>query len=131
MFFNVDNLDKEAKSDSKRFMQILHDHFLGRSIPKSKWSPRVKSQITGLSYMLNPAPIFNLKSVDINYLVQYVKLTALRDYSLYKLYGYAGLDLTFFPDIIYSNIKHNPLIQIVGNHIYFKYEEQYLQQKKD
>jgi hypothetical protein len=80
--------------------------------------------MVGNSFLINPEPLFKIKkSVDILYIIQYIKLAAKRDYSLYKYYGVKSLQLSYFPDINLEVIKTNPLLKITPTEIFFAYEE--------
>ena len=103
-------------------MQILDILYNKRLPSKKKGIPRVLRSIKGTSYILNISPLFTLQDIDINYILQYVKLAARRDYTLYKLYGIKSLQLSYFPDINIQTIKHNPLLKITDTEIHFKYE---------
>ncbi len=83
---------------------------------------RSRVSLVGHSYLLNPKEFFEDKSTDIIFRVQYLKLAGMRDYGLYKQYKYTGLQTSFFPDLAYDNIKHNPLLIIKPTEILFKYE---------
>lgn len=83
---------------------------------------RSRVSLVGHSYLLNPKEFFEDKSTDIIFRVQYLKLAGMRDYGLYKQYKYIGLQTSFFPDLAYDNIKHNPLLIIKPTEILFKYE---------
>ena len=126
MFFNLEVLEAEAGSDIAKFVALLNYHFTGTLVKHKsiKYKPSRKN-LAGYSFILNAAPILNLKSVDIAYVVQYIKLAARRDYTLYKFNNYKALDISYFPEIRLEVIKHNPLLKIVGNHIFFKFEESY------
>ena len=78
--------------------------------------------LTGNSFLLFPEPLF-IDNTDILYLVQYIKLAALRDWNLYKQYKYKSLQTSFFPDLNYDAIRSNPLLKITPTQITFKYEE--------
>lgn len=82
-----------------------------------------RSAMHGESFLLNTVDLFNDKSTDPSYIVQYIKLAARRDHAMYKLYNITYLDLTYYPDLDRSKISHNPLLKIAGNNLYFKYEE--------
>jgi len=84
---------------------------------------RSKKPLHGTSYLLNPEKLFSDKTTDLLFKSQYIKLTARRDYSLYKEYGYKGLHRSFFPDLNIPAIKNNPLLRITDTEILFKYEE--------
>lgn len=122
-FFNLENLEKESCGNSATFVEILGILYY-RKLPSSrKGVRRVKLNMKGNSFILNLKPVLQLKkSIDTAYIVQYVKLCAMRDYSLYKLYGIKSLLLSYYPDINLDAIKHNPLLQITQSEIHFKYE---------
>ena len=122
VFFNLQTLEAQSCNDSNKFMAMLEYHY-SKKLPSkySKYKPS-KVSLTGNSYLLNPVDLFNDKSTDILYKLQYVKLAGRREYSLYKLYKSKSLQLSYYPDIIYDAIKHNPLLQITQSEILFKYE---------
>jgi hypothetical protein len=122
-FFDLEILEREAGTDSEKFLWLLYYHHT-KSIPKnrhSKYKPS-KYNLNGTSWLLKPDKLFEL-SIDNNYIVQYIKLAARRSYSFYKFYGIKTLDRSLFPDLNLENIKTNPLLKITNNLIYFKYEE--------
>lgn len=126
VFFNLNILDKESKCDPYRFLALLEYHTTGK-LPKSyksKYKPSSVS-LTGFSFILDPIPLFNLKHVDIHFIIQYIKLAALRDYALYRFNQFKALDTTFFPDLNTSVIRSNPLLTIAQKYINFKYEDIY------
>lgn len=123
LFFNLQTLETQSLNDANKFMAMLEYHYSKRLPSKySKYLPS-KIPLNGTSYLLNPLALFNDKSTDILYKLQYIKLAGRRDYSLYKLYKYKALQLSYYPDIIYDTIKHNPLLTITPTEITFKYEE--------
>lgn len=123
LFFNLQTLETQSQNDANKFMAMLEYHYSKRLPSKySKYLPS-KVPLNGTSYLLNPLALFNDKSTDILYKLQYIKLAGRRDYSLYKLYKYKALQLSYYPDIIYDTIKHNPLLTITQTEITFKYEE--------
>ena len=117
-FFDLTNLEAEAGDNYSKFILLLQNHVLGR-LPK----PTQKRTLHGKSFLLNPKPLFANSNVDILYKIQYIKLAARRDYALYKLYGYASLDLSYYPDIDTNKLRTNPLLSINNNQIKFLYEE--------
>ncbi len=122
LFFNLQTLESQSDNDSNKFMAMLEYHFSKRLPSKySKYKPS-KVSLAGGSYLLNPADLFSDKSTDILFKIQYVKLAGRRDYSLYKLYRYKALQLSYYPDILLDVIKHNPLLNITQSEILFKYE---------
>ena len=126
LFFNLGNLEKEAANDPIKFLAVLEYHYRG-SIPssaKSKYKPS-KLPLKGYSFILNPEPIFNIHNIDINYLVQYIKLAGMRDWALYKTHKLITLDISFFPDLNLAKIKSNPILNVLNKQILFKYEELY------
>lgn len=124
LFFNIENLEKESGVDSVRFITLL-DSYCNNKLPSrnNKYKP-AKLTLKGSSYLLNPNPLFKLvKNIDINYIVQYIKLAGRRDYSHYKFYDSRTLQLSYYPDINLNNIKLNPLLKITNTEIFFYYEE--------
>lgn len=122
LFFNLQTLESQSDNDSNKFMAMLEYHFSKRLPSKySKYKPS-KVSLAGGSYLLNPLDLFNDKSTDILFKIQYIKLAGRRDYSLYKLYRYKALQLSYYPDIMLDAIKHNPLLNITQSEILFKYE---------
>lgn len=122
LFFDIKTLEQESDNNLIKFVQILEDHYnkvnkVNLFESKTRYKP-----IHGKSYLLNPLPLFR-QTVDIAYIVQYIKLAAKRDYTLYKLFKDCSLPLSFFPDINKDVIKHNPLINITNTQIQFKFEE--------
>lgn len=124
LFFNLNNLEKEAGNDPVKFVALLEYHYKG-NLPKSrsvKYKPS-KLPLAGYSFILNPGPVFHLDAYDVGYVVQYIKLCAMRDYAHYKFHGVRYLDTTYFPDLNINNIKTNPLLKLAHNQINFKYED--------
>lgn len=124
LFFNLENLEKEAGNDPVKFVALLNYHYKG-NLAKSKYSKYKPSRLplAGYSFILNPGPVFLVKNYDINYVVQYIKLCGMRDYALYKFHGVRYLDTTFFPDLNINKIKSNPLLTVATKQINFKYED--------
>ncbi len=121
-FFNIENLEKEAPCDPKRFLHLLETFYYKRLPRRFNKHRPARLTLIGSSYLINPEPLFTT-NVDINYVLQYVKLAGRRDYSLYKHYKIATLPLSYFPDIDMESIKTNPLLKITQSEIFFKYEE--------
>lgn len=121
LFFNIENLEKEAKEDYKRYLFLFYQ-LAYKKLPsrRDKYKP-AKLNLVGSSFLFNPAPLFT-ETVDIAYIIQYIRLAARRDYFMYKEYGITSLPLSYFPDIILQNIIHNPLLKIKEEEIFFKYE---------
>lgn len=112
-FFDLIKLEKLAKNDLCRFMEILEAEYN---------TILALSKISGKSFLLKPKQLFKAK-IDTVYKVQYVRLAAKRDYFLYKQYGFNGLDLSLYPDLHTNNIKYNPLLEISNNKLTFKLED--------
>ena len=89
-----------------------------RGIP-STTNPR---SLKGNSWLLNVEDLYN-DSTDISYKLQYIDLASRRSYLNYKHYGDASLQLVLYPEVLHSpSIKHNPLLEITGGNLHFKYE---------
>lgn len=124
LFFNLQTLETKTRNDPTKLVETLRLHYLGKTRPKNaKDLVKPLSNLVGTSYLLNAKALFEDKTTDIVYRSQYIRLAGRRDYLLYKLYSYTHLDLSYFLDINVNTIKHNPLLTITENKIYFKYEE--------
>lgn len=124
IFFNLENMEKEAGGDHVKLLRIF-DAFLHKKLPGRYNSvPRTKLKLTGDSFLLNPEPLLEyIGKTDIAYIIQYLKLAAKRDYTLYKLYGVTGLLISYYPDIDLNKIRHNPLLEITETEIKFLFED--------
>lgn len=124
LFFDIQKLEKQAKGSDLKFLEILENHYQISSLKKASFK-KFKS-INGTSYLLNPQALFTLsRSIDISYVVQYVRLAAKRLYNDYTMFNDIGLNITFYPDIDLNLLKYNPLLKITNKYIYFKFEEIY------
>lgn len=123
IFFNLETLERESCDIPQKFVQLLWYHYQNKLLYHSDPRIRKLKTLTGYSFIINPEKLFNDRSTDILYKVQYIKLAARRDYYLYVSYDYRGLDLSFHPDINIETIITNPLLKIKHREILFKYEE--------
>lgn len=123
LFFNLETLEAQSCNNAIQFMSMLEYHW-SKKLPKSSFTKLKPSKVPlhGNSFLLNPRELFEDKSTDILYKLQYVKLAARRDYNLYRQYKYKALQTSFFPDLNYDAIRSNPLLIITGSEINFKYE---------
>ncbi len=119
LFFNLEALEKAAQNDSRKLISLIKEV---NSLNKAILAPIHRKILAGSSFLLNAEDLLANRSVDINYIVQYIKLAGRRDYALYKLYGVKSLPLSYFPDIDLNKINHNPLLNITQSDIHFKYE---------
>jgi hypothetical protein len=122
IFFNLTALETQACNKPNMFMAMLEYHYT-KALPNkySKFKP-AKVSLAGNSYLINPEELFNDKSTDVLYKLQYVKLAARRDYMLYKQYKYKALQTSYFPDLLVDVIRSNPLLEITPTEVHFKYE---------
>ena len=118
LFFNMQNIEKESGSDVKRIFELLNVLYT-----KKLGVTRVKLNLIGTSFLLNPEPFIKDKRTDILYKLQYLKLAAMRGYTQYKEYGLKTLDLSFYPDLDRKLISSNPLLKIKNNQLHFLYED--------
>ena len=116
-FFNLENLEKDSCNNPEKFVTLLKNFYTGKSSRKYG-----KLNLAGRSFLLNPDSLFKSKT-DTAYIVQYIKLAARRDYTLYKHYKVTSLQLSYYPDIDLVAIKTNPLLSITGSEIHFLYED--------
>ena len=121
LFFNLDLLETETNCDPKLMLSMLERHFSKRLIPKNRHELNSFKNLSGHSFLLNAQPLFS-ETCDIAHKAQYIRLAGRRDYTLYKLYRVVYLDLSYFKDIDLDALKHNPLLTITDNKIYFKHE---------
>jgi hypothetical protein len=121
LFFDMDKLEKVSKYSPAKVIGNLKDYYYNK-LPSRYDDPKVR-QIAGLSFLLNPAPLFNeSRSIDLMYVYQYIKLASYRNYGEYKLHGLKSLNLTFFPDIKKELLTLNPLLKVSNKEITFKHE---------
>ena len=113
LFFDLSKLEKLSNTNSNKFITLL----------KHYYTKKLSVNLKGTSFLINPEPLFT-STVDTAYIVQYIKLAARRDYSLYKFYGNKTLLLSYYPDINLEAIKTNPLLKITDSEIHFLIEEQ-------
>ena len=119
LFFNLKNLEREAKCNPIKMIQLLKDFKDNRILV-----PRLKQKLVGSSFLLAPDALLNDRTTDILYIYQYISLAAKRDYSLYSLYGVKHLLLSYFPDLVgLDSIRTNPLLVTANQEIHFLYEE--------
>ncbi len=125
LFFNILVLEQETSCDPDYMLQALRFHWQKRTIAKHKHSvyKPIQKSLAGSSFLLNPEGFFTDKTTDIRYLAQYLRLSARRDYSLYKTHRIKYLDLTYFTDLNLTALESNPLLEITNKQIKFKYEE--------
>jgi hypothetical protein len=123
LYFNLHVLETNALGNSEKLVELLRLHYIRKAIPKNSKSHKPLHNLSGSSFLLNAFSLFNDKSTDVIFKAQYIRLAGRRNYANYKHYGIKYLDLSFFSDIDLNAIKHNPLLTITNNKIYFKYEE--------
>jgi len=125
LFFDILVLEQETLCDPDYMLQALRFHWQKRTIAKHKHSvyKPIKKSLAGSSFLLNPEGFFTDKTTDIRYLAQYLRLSARRDYTLYKTHRIKYLDLTYFSDLNLLALESNPLLEITNKQIKFKYEE--------
>ena len=124
LLFNLEYLDSIATNTLSYIYTLRYFYEKRMVVPPPGVSKKFRrASMIGKSFLLNPKDLFNDRSTDPSYIVQYIKLAARRDYAMYKVFSITHLDLTLYPDIDRSKISHNPLLKIAGNRLYFKYEE--------
>jgi hypothetical protein len=110
--FNLEKLEKLAKGDPIKLVELLETYYKG-----------FNNKLSGTSYLLAPDKLFFDHTTDVLFKSQYIQLAARRSYQQYKDLGYKHLDLSYYPDLKIDALKYNPLITINNNKLYFKYEE--------
>lgn len=124
LFFSLEKLEKQAQGSDPKFMQILSDFYQQKTLKRPSLNKVRFKPINGSSYLLNPQPLF-AQHVDIAYVVQYVRLAARRDYTLFTMFKEIRLDLSYFPELDINSLNRNPLLIVKNKHIQFKFEEIY------
>lgn len=124
LIFNLNKLETFAGDNDVKLIWLLYKWYRDKDcIPrKGDKFVLIKPLTGGSSFLTNPEPLLLDKITDPIYIAQYIKLAGRRDLFMYKQYRVTQLDISFFPDINLENIKYNPLIQVSGNKIHFKYE---------
>lgn len=123
IFFNLNLLLNKAKTD-QQIVEALYNSYIGKTIPKnlSDRSLIINGLKRGNSFLIDPESLFKSNATN-THISQYIKLAGRRSYSIYKEYGIKYLDISLYPDLNTNNIKHNYLLNILNNKLYFKYEE--------
>jgi len=124
IFFDIHLLERETNCDPVKMVEQLRLHYTKKLIPKNHTqSIKPIKNLFGNSFLVNPSNFFDDKTTDVIFKSQYIQLAGRRDYGSYKYYGTKYLDLSYFADLDTEKLKHNPLLTITENKIYFKYEE--------
>jgi hypothetical protein len=122
LLFNLDYLEKVSKKNTLSLISILERFYKKETIPRRGQTRFSADKLKGTSFLTNPKDLFSDKSTDPVYIAQYIRLAARRSYTMYKLYNFTQLDLSFYPDLDVHKISHNPLLKIANNTIHFKLE---------
>ena len=95
LFFDLEALEKQSNNDPQKMIALLEYH-ANKNLPlkKSKYKPS-KVSLFGHCFLVNFNGLLLDKNTDILFKIQYIKLAAKRDYTLYKLYLYKNLQLSF------------------------------------
>jgi hypothetical protein len=123
LFFNLKALQEQSNNDPVLMVRMLYLYYTKKFPNKKTAKYYSKKPLDGHSFILNPAALFKDTSIDVFYVVQYIKLAGMRDYNLYKQYRYKKLNLSYYPDLDYLAIATNPLLTISNNELSFKHEE--------
>jgi len=123
LLFNLENLETVTKGDPK-LLRLTLKHFYQNAPVKAnyRYTQYSRNKMYGKSFLRNPEPIIYDNLTDPSYVAQYIRLAARRSYMLFKVYSVTYLDLSSYPDIDTSMLKHNPLLNIANNKIHFKHE---------
>ena len=122
--FDLYKLEQYTGCDPEKLVKILELYFNKKTIPKNKYA-KIKpvANLSGNSYLVNPALLFGDKTTDIDFKAQYIRLAGRRDYYQYKYYEIKYLDLSYYTDLNLNALTQNPILTITDSKIYFKYEE--------
>ena len=123
VFFSLEKLEAAAGGDCVYLIDLLAYYSSGRK----KGSKYIRKRdlyrdFRGKNWILNPEALVQDRLTDPLFIAQYIKLASRRSWTMYKLYEHKFLDLSFYPEVSVSQIKHNPLLTIQQNKVYFKHE---------
>jgi len=119
--FNLEKLQQKSKQHWD-LLDILRDYRSGRWVKLN--NAKITSEMfSGPSFILKPDQLLADNRTDRLFIIQYVKLAGRRNWQFYQDLGYKFLDLTYYPDLNLQAIKHNLILTITENKIYFNYEE--------
>lgn len=126
VIFDLENLERECKKCGITLLEGLQ-YASNVYPPKNGKSKLIKFKkdkvLQGSSYILNLKDLIEDKDTSSEYKEQYIKLLARRDYSLFKMYQYICLNISYFPDMDHKAISSNPLLYIdKGKNMHFKHE---------
>ena len=114
-------MQKLKKYETKDMLKVLENYYYKR-LPKNRSEFKYFADLSGgQSFLINPKALFAAKT-DLGYKVQYLLLAAKRSAFYAAEYGIMYLDLSFYPDLDLDKLKHNPLLKIDENKLYFLYE---------
>ena len=122
LFFNLAVLQEVAGTNSSVLVSNLEKFYLYRNNKLNGYYLPKYSLSGGSSFLINPAGLFDDRSIIDTYKAQYIILAGKRDFNLYKEYKVTTLDLSYFPDLQLEKLKNNPLLNITQQQIKFKYE---------
>lgn len=122
LFYNIHLLEQFSKGNPATIMELLTDWHNKKTIAKNSKDKFVPRNYSGSNFLLNPSDFLNDKRTDIYFRLQYLRLSSLRNYADYKLFGQTWLDTTLYPDLNRQAIQQNPLLTINNTKIHFKYE---------
>ena len=125
LFYSLRKIQKKTGNSAKRILLAFRAH-ASSSLPKSRFDPLYayhQVDFSGDSFMLNPHELityaFKWTPKEV---AEYIGLASFRSYGEYTVTGDKSLDL-FHSPVDQDIIKQNRLLRIVGNRIYFYYEE--------
>lgn len=124
--YNWSKVYKEADRRPAKILEILR-YITERPIPKNDNDYKVlqleKIDWDGQSFLVNPKPVYqHRKFFSDKELAEYVALASFRSLAEYKVTKQKTLRVSECP-VTLDSIKENKLLTIVGDKIYFKWEE--------
>lgn len=123
LLFNVQKLETMAESNDRKFVWLLYKWWRDKDIIRRRNDPfTLTEHLSGTSFLTNAEDLFR-NAKEAAYMVQYIKLAGRRDLFLYNTYNTITLPLSYYSDLNLENLKRNPLLNIVGDNIHFKFEK--------
>lgn len=120
-FFDLETFEKLCQKDVVYAINVLEKASKKRIGKTPKETKDIRAVSNGNSFILNIKPLLANKYSPIDK-AQYIKLAGRRDYFLYRQTGLKDLLISYYPDVLYDNLKYNQLLSINTETIKFKFE---------
>lgn len=124
-FFSWRKINIKCGRSANRIVLAIRS-LIQKELPRNRNDPIYHyyySDFSGDSYLLNLRELLdNAFRYTNKEIAQYIAIASYRNYAIYELTGDASLDVLHSP-VGHNTINKNRLLRIVGDKIFFKYEE--------